>query len=140
MVEKTQVGFIKYSLQNSIYFEINLEKLIEIPQHTNSEIIIKIPFEHEQIFNLIVNKELLLRDIEKLISSVKPNDLNTNVITNFIEEYSNTLLESVNKKSYLLSLKIQSLANPVSKEEFKPIKEKILKLLKTRLNIEIKES
>ena len=140
MVEKTQVGFIKYSLQNSIYFEINLEKLIEIPQHTNSEIIIKIPIEHEQIFNLIVNKGLLLRDIEKLISSVKPNDLNTNVITNFIEEYSNTLLESVNKKSYLLSLKIQSLANPVSKEEFKPIKEKILKLLKTRLNIEIKES
>ncbi len=132
------VGFIKFSIKDSIYFEINLEKVLELKKDESSQTITKIPFEHEQILNLIVNKNTLYSEINKIINSVNSNN-STQISSKFIEEYKDDLLEKAGKKSYLLSLKIQSLINPVSKEEFKPIKETILEMLKRNLDIDLKD-
>jgi len=138
MVKEMQVGFIKNTSKDSIYFEIDLEKLINIDTTNNQSLITKIPFEHEQIFNLVVQKQVLYSEIVKIISSVVSEKDNVNILSNFIEEYTDTVMEKLNKKSYLISLKIQSLVDPVSKDDFKPIKEKALELLKNNLNIELK--
>jgi phenylalanyl-tRNA synthetase beta chain len=138
MVKEMQVGFIKNTSKDSIYFEIDLEKLINIDTTNNQSLITKIPFEHEQIFNLVVPKQVLYSEIVKIISSVVSEKDDVNILSNFIEEYTDTVMEKLNKKSYLISLKIQSLVGPVSKDDFKPIKEKALELLKTNLNIELK--
>ena len=139
MISKTQIGFIKYSLNNSLYCEVNLEELLKSPKENSVNLLTNIPFEHEQLFNLVVNENVLFNDIEKVINTVKTFNKDTKIKTDFIEEYKDEILAKSKKKSYLISLKIQNLLNPVSKEEFKPIKEKVLKLLRSNLEIELKE-
>ena len=113
--------------------------MLKSPKTSNTNLLTGIPFEHEQLINLIVNENVLFNDIEQVINTVKSVNKNTKIIVDFIEEYKDEILEKSKKKSYLISLKIQNLLNPVSKDEFKPIKEKVLKLLKSNLEIELKE-
>ena len=122
MLRENNLGFIKFANNRTIYFEINLDRLLNIEKATNEKLITKVPFEHEQIVNLVVNKNILFSEIQKIIDQVKSNTKDINVLSNFLEDYSDEILNNAEKKSYLLSLKIQSLVSPVSKEDFKPIK------------------
>jgi len=138
MLRENNLGFIKFANNRTIYFEINLDRLLNIEKATNEKLITKVPFEHEQIVNLVVNKNILFSEIQKIIDQVKSNTKDINVLSNFLEDYSDEILNNAEKKSYLLSLKIQSLVSPVSKEDFKPIKEKVLDLLNKNLGITLK--
>jgi len=134
------IGFITKVNQNTYYLEITLDQIDKFDINTSSKIATSIPFEHKQDINLTLNKDILFHELLLLVKTIqKEIDQKINISMEFLEEYTNESLKTLNKKAYLISLKFQSLENSISKEDIKPIREKILTELKNQLDIDLKQ-